>query len=134
MRFSRWTNHSLPQTLQIAVFLLYFNAAFGFLGLLGLGFSNPWALLGDLADGLGLLAVFLSSIVYLFAGLAIANEQKRGWAAGVGVAAGAVAVSVLIAGPGILVSRYVISFMFDVALVVALLHPLSRNHQRIWFQ
>ncbi|MEJ7583062.1 MAG: hypothetical protein WKF43_03040 [Acidimicrobiales bacterium] len=52
----------------------------------------------------------------------------------VAVAAGAVALSVVASGPGILVSRYVISFMFDVALVVALLHPLSRNHQRIWFQ
>lgn len=134
MRFSRWTNPSLPQTLQIAVFLLYFNAVFGILGLMGLGFSNPWALVGDLGSGLGLLAMFVSSVVYGFAGLAIANEQKRGWAAGVGVAVGAVIVSLLFAGPGILLSAYVISFMFDVALVFALLHPLSRNHQRIWFQ
>jgi len=133
MRFSRWTNPSLPQTLQIAVFLLYFNGAFGFLGLLGIGFFNAWALTQRWGNGLGLLAMFVSSAVYVFAGLAIANEQKRGWAAGVAVAGGAVALSLLVLGPSILISSYVISFMFDVALVVALLHPMSRNHQRIWF-
>lgn len=134
MRFSRWTNPSLPQTLQIAVFLLYFDGAFGFLGLLTNGFVNAWALTRTWNDGLGLLAMLASSVLYVFAGLAIANEQKRGWAAGVAVAGGAVAISLLVMGPGILTSRYVISFMFDIALVAALLHPMSRNHQRIWFQ
>ena len=40
-QFSRWTNPSLPQTLQMGMFLLYIDAVFGLLGLRG-----PIGLLG----------------------------------------------------------------------------------------
>ena len=31
-------------------------------------------------------------------------------------------------------SGYIISFIFDGALLVTLLHPQSREYQRIWFE
>src|SRR2546423_1401107 len=60
----RWTNPSQPQTLQIAVFLLYINAFFALLG----GLFSPIGLL-LVAGGVG-------------AGFGIANERKWGYGLG----------------------------------------------------
>jgi hypothetical protein len=110
-----WFNRSQPQTLQISQWLLYFNAIFGILFSFG-----PVSLVIALASAA--------------AAFGIANEQKWGYYLGIVVSAlrALLFVSLFISSGFAL--NQVISVMFAVALVVALLHPQSRDHQRIWFK
>jgi hypothetical protein len=121
METRRWTNPSQPQTLYLAVILLYINAAFtvlfgGFLSVVGL-------LL--IAGGIG-------------AGLGIANERRWGYYVGVGVAAlGLVPLLLYLLANGvgaIFDVQLLISAVFPVALFALLIHPMSREYQRIWFK
>ena len=108
METRRWTNPSQPQTLQIAVFLFYINAFFGVVYKM---FTVP----------IGLLWI----IGCIAAGFAIANERRWGYVAGIVVAA-----------VGLLQGFYgggVIGLMIGIALIALLLHPQSRDYQRIWF-
>lgn len=101
----------------MAVILLYISAAFHVL--FG-GFANPLVLLlaaGNVAAGYG-----------------IANERKWGYLLGVGVAALAVLPYVFWLIFGGLSATLIISAMFPVAMLALLLHPQSRDYQRIWFQ
>ncbi|MCU1496343.1 MAG: hypothetical protein JWM47_296 [Acidimicrobiales bacterium] len=140
MRFTRWTNPSLPQTLSIAVILLYLNGVFSLLSTVGVFSSNyelvPYVFTIAPSGSAVTLSAFLGGLAYLFAGLAIANSQKLGWKVGVAVAAGAVALPVIVwlNGNVSIGGGFIISFIFDVALLVALVHPQSRDHQRIWFE
>ncbi|MBI2169712.1 MAG: hypothetical protein HYU28_09485 [Actinobacteria bacterium] len=118
----KWFNQSQPQTLQMGVMLLYINAAFLVL-FGGVFFRFPVGLLltGGLAAG----------------GYGIANEQKWGYQTGVGAAIVNLALPVLIAGGvGAVFADLglLLSVMFDVALVALLLHPHSREYQKIWFR
>lgn len=115
-RPQRYFDPSQPQTLQIGVFLLYFDAAF--LVLRG-GVFSP--------IGLVLIAVYGGSAY------GIANSKKLGYNAGVGVAV--LGLALLFVGRSLdLVVRYsTIDLMFAVALVGLLLHPQSRQYTRIWF-
>lgn len=122
METRRWTNPSQPQTLYIAVILLYVNAA---MSLLFGGFLNPIGLLlivGEVAAGLG-----------------IANEKRWGYLLGVGVATlgvlFAVVLPVVIDGVGALLNPAIlIGAIFPVALFALLVHPMSRDYQRVWFK
>lgn len=120
MRFTRWTNHSLPQTLQIAVFLFYIDAVFGLL------YGAAYSLIG--------FAVLAGGVL---SGLGIANEHRWGYRLGLVIAAlGLVPFALIAAQDGLgdlLTFRVLLSLVFPVALFVALVHPLSRSHQRIWF-
>jgi hypothetical protein len=122
METRRWTNPGQPQTLQIAVFLLYFRGVFGLLFQ-----SSIYFAFGALG--------FLAMAAFVAAGFGIANEKKWGYQAGVGVALGEVALYILFLGPfGVFGFRVFISFAFAVALAALLLHPQSRDYQKIWFQ
>jgi hypothetical protein len=117
MQTRRWVDPSQPQTLQIAVFLLYAQAAvlllFGaFLSLLGLAL---------IAGGIG-------------AGYGIANEQKWGYGLGLLVAFFPFFARVVVNGLNNVFTTDIISLMFEIALVVLLLHPQSREYERIWFK
>ena len=120
MRLQRWLNPSLPQTLQIATFLFYLNAAFNVL--YGVAF-NP----------IGLVLTVGS----VLAGLGIANELKWGYVLGVAIAAlGLVPFVLLAADRGLshLFDPYVVlSLIFPVALFLLVVHPESRTYQKIWF-
>lgn len=120
MKTRRWTNPTQPQTLQIAVFLLYINAVFI---VLGGGLFSPIGL----ALGIGQAA----------GGFGIANEKRWGYWLAVGFATlGLVPFILAIANDGV---GSVFSFAFLIALVMPaalfglLLHPHSRDYQRIWF-
>ncbi len=119
----RWFNPSQPQTLQISVWLLYFN------GVLGLLLGSPYYFLGPVLG----LAALAGCVVGAFG---IANEKKWGYALGVAVAA--LRLLIIFAGAGgitrIFSSGLAIDFLFAVALLAALLHPMSRDYQRIWFR
>jgi hypothetical protein len=115
MESRRWVNPTQPQTLQIAVFLLYLNGIFS---LLFGGLFYTWG-----------LVIIVGSVA---AGYGIANERKWGYGLGVGMAllpvALAIATGVSVFGGGLL------NLLFEVALVALLLHPQSRDYQRIWFK
>jgi arginine exporter protein ArgO len=110
----RWTNPTQPQTLQIAVFLLYINAAFA---VLFLQFLNP----------LGLILV----VGGVAAGFGIANEKR--WGYGLGLVMALFPFVFRLAVGGSLLGPSLINLMFEIALVALLLHPQSRDYQRIWF-
>jgi hypothetical protein len=113
MEQRRWVNQTQPQTLQIAVFLLYFN------GIITLIFGGLFVPLGAV--------IIIGSIA---AGYGIANERKWGYILGVAMA--------LLPFALILATRSIggglLNLLFEVALVALLLHPQSRDYQRIWFK
>jgi hypothetical protein len=116
----QWTNHSQPQTLQIAVFLLYADAVI--LGLLRQAVLYPAGvvIVGALAG----------------AGWGIANEKK--WAYGLAIflaAAELVGFLVPLPGPLIFLQSYgMIGLAFTVARLALLLHNESRDYTRLWFK
>jgi hypothetical protein len=118
METRRWLNPAQPQTLQIAVFLLYAQSV---LLLLFGGYFHFVVLL--LLAGAGVAA-----------GYGIANEQKWGWRLGVVVAIAPIALKVVVFGIADTITSDFVNLMFEIALVVALLHPQSRDYQRIWFK
>jgi hypothetical protein len=112
----RFVNQMQPQTLQIAVFLLYMDAFFGALN--GLQYSAPLLLLTAAAAGFG--------------GYGIANEQKWGYGLGLLAALAPFLIRFYYGAP--LLGFSIISTLFEVALVALLVHPMSRDYQRIWFK
>ena len=115
----RFVNPSQPQTLYMATILCYWDAVAG--------------LLYGVATTSALLAVF--TIIGLAAGgYGIANEKR--WGYGLAVIAAVVQVLGLIAFGGSDVIKFplLLNLIFDGALVALLLHPMSRDYQRIWFR
>jgi hypothetical protein len=115
----RFTNPSLPQTLQIAVVLFYVRAIFALLSF------APLLLLAGVAGGL--------------AGVGIASEKRWGYVLGLVVAAVPLLFTVVsLVTFGIPNGNdflfFLLSIAFDVALFAALVHPQSRDYQRIWFK
>jgi hypothetical protein len=108
----RWTNPHQPQTMQIAVFLLYINAFFQVI------FGGLFGPIG-LAIGVGGVA----------AGFGMANEQKWGYVLGLAVAALPLVLRIVSGDP----LYNFAGLILEVALVALLLHPQSRDYQRIWF-
>jgi hypothetical protein len=113
----RWVDPSQPQTLQFACWLLYANA------ILGLLFGH--AVFGIL----GLAGCVL-------AGFGIANEKRWGYILAV-VLVGLEVLLYFVAAGGIIKaisSPVLIPMAFAIALFALLLHPQSRDYQRIWFK
>lgn len=113
-------NRAQPQTLQYAVFLLYANAVFLALDLLTAGRFPP---------------LFILAVAGLVGGgYGIANEQKWGYLLGVGMAFSPFLLRWYYFGLGYVFAGGILGLMFEVALVALLLHPQSRDYQRIWFK
>lgn len=134
----RWYNPNVPQTLSIAQILLYLNGAFALLD----------ALTSRRGSELVRLLFLASAAAYAFGAYGIANEKKIGWQVGVAAAFSPFVIRFIdiqtAAGSFFsfsekirytlgLSSRGLLSVIFDVALIALLLHPMSRNHQKIWF-
>ena len=117
METRRWVNPSQPQTLQIAVFLLYINSAL-------------LVLLGAVLSFIGLLII----AAQVGAGFGIANERKWGYGLGLAAAFAPFALRMALGGLDDVFGASLINLMFEVALVALLLHPQSREYQRIWFK
>ncbi len=124
----RWFNPNVPQTLYIAQFLLYFDAFWALLGLFGSGGLGP----------LGLLAL----AAYVYGAYGIANEKKLGYQVAVVASFIPLALRFLQMVIGVhgadvsyvLFSNGIITVLFEYALIALLLHPMSREHQKIWFR
>lgn len=88
---------------------------------------------GLVIGGLGLiLLVFIAGQVA--SGLGIAAEKKWAYYLGLVCAVLPIALTVFI------VARYhsfginILNFLFEVALIVALVHPMTRSYRKIWFR
>ena len=119
MQQRRWLNPSQPQTLQIAVFLLYINSALLLLYVF-LGYALTLLTMG----------IILGQIT---AGYGIANERKWGYYLGIAMSLVPFVVPLLY-GRNPFTGVDIIGLMFDIALVALLVHPQSRDYQRIWFK
>jgi hypothetical protein len=145
MQTRRWVNPTLPQTMQIAVFLLYFRAVTTLL--FGLDFQY-FVIPGSSFDG-GYVSnpIVRIALPLAMAGAAylIANERKRGYLVGL-VVAGLPLLCRLLVAFGVSFSSLksganpkpwdydAIGLLFEGALFALLLHPQSRDYQRIWFK
>jgi len=110
METRRWVNQSHPQTLQIAVLLSYFDAVFNVL------FGFVFVAVGAF--------ITVGEVV---AGIGIANDKRAGYYLGLVVSTGWLVWLLFNSGDPI-------SLLFAVARVALLLHPQSRDYQRIWFK
>jgi hypothetical protein len=113
----KWVNQFQPQTLYMATILCYVDAVFG---LIYGAFTTPVGLFITVALGAG--------------GFGIANEKRWGYAVAVMGAVVQVLLLVVVLGTAVLTTLAIINFLFDIALVALLLHPMSREYQRIWFK
>jgi hypothetical protein len=106
----RFWDPSHPQTLQIATFLLYFNGVFAFLNF-----------------------ALLYAAAYGGAGYGMANGKK--WGYGLALAVSGLRLVDLLVGQSldVVLRIHTIELMAAGALVILLLHPQSREYQKIWF-
>ncbi|MFZ0171980.1 MAG: hypothetical protein WAL04_09895 [Acidimicrobiales bacterium] len=133
MELQRWYNAGQPQTLQLAQILLYTNAVIELLRML---FSGGFLPLGT--GGLWLyvitvlwIAVLLGQILGAFG---IANSRKWGYRLGLGVALLPVVLQLFVLIRYGVVPTDIFNLLFEAALIAALVHPQSREYQRIWFR
>ena len=112
----RFLNPSQPQTLVNATILCYIQA---FFGLIGSG---------------GLAAIILISVGQGIGGFGIANEKRWGYGLALGSGILNVVAWLYFFGSDVFTFPIIISFAFAVLLVALLVHPMSRDYQRIWFR
>ena len=125
MQSRRWLNQSQPQTLVIACFLLYINAAFGVLNVLRVGSVIR-------LTGLGLAYYMIVIAGGILAGFGIANERKWGYLLGLVTAFAPFVLALILVGNPF--AADLISLIFEIALVALLLHPQSREYEKVWFK
>jgi hypothetical protein len=135
----RFFNRSFPQTLQVALILLYVRAFFSFFEL---AFnSDNVRLARGLRPGWGVLVLLAMVALHVGAGYLMANERKVGYWMAIAAALSPLLLNLwLYSGlRGLsfydkISGRSTISLIFDVAFIAVVLHPMSRNYQRIWFK
>ena len=123
----RWLNQSQPQTLVIACMLFYFDAILLLLSLLSSGVPSA-----DRIPFLVLVAIAMTLIGGPLAGRGIANERKWGYFLGLAVALTPFVLRLVYAGNPF--ATNILELVFEIALVALLVHPQSRDYQRIWFK
>ncbi|MDE0928102.1 MAG: hypothetical protein OSA06_05000 [Acidimicrobiales bacterium] len=111
MEQRRWVNRYQPQTLVTATMLLYIEGVF------------------NMARGVQALTVL--GLLMIPAAYFIAQDRRLGWYAGVAAASASVLVRLSIYGFHF---NTIFSVIFPMILVVLLMHPMSREHQRVWFK
>ena len=134
----KWFDRTQPQTLQIATWLLYINAFFAVIDLLD---TNGWIGVARVRHGaLGTFVGIAIIVAYVGGAFLMANERKIGYILAVVAAFSPFVIRLwLLNGTQFsifdkITGNNTISFIFEIALCALLLHPQSRNHQRIWFK
>ena len=116
MNEHRFINRSQPQTLYMAVILGYLNAFF------------------NLINGLP-PAIILVGFVLAVGAYGIANEQKWGYSVAVGASILQILLLFGLFGSATFTALGpLLALIFFGAQVALLLHPMSRDYQRIWFK
>jgi hypothetical protein len=133
----KWFDRMQPQTLQIATWLLYLNGFFAVVGFLG---SEDWIGFARLSKGIpGSIAGLAVISCFILGGFLMANDRRLGYRLAL---IGAFSPFVLrlwvlwnvpVSTFDKITGNNFISFIFDVALCALLLHPQSREHQRLWY-
>jgi hypothetical protein len=123
MERRRWLNQSQPQTLIIACFLLYFNAAATLLFALGASFTGVRAI-DVLAVAGGVVGAF-----------GIANERRWGYYLAIGIAfVPFIYRAAVNSNHNPFGGASPITLLVEIALVALLLHTQSREYEKVWFK
>jgi hypothetical protein len=139
----RWFDRMQPQTLQIATWLLYLNGLFLLVDLV-----DRSDYLGYFRDryGFGFLIGLAAVAAHAGGGWLMANDRKLGWK--IAVAASFLPFVLRFIAYTDIESHSPLSFglyrkltggstlnaIFEIALCALLLHPHSRQHQKIWYR
>ena len=138
----KWIDRMHPQTLGIAIWLLYLDGVFATLGFLDK--TNEFGSLRVIGPITGLVGL-VSCICFFLGGFLMANGKLLGWYLGIAASFSPLLARFIISvhqqniGYTIsLIDRItggdLVGFMFEAALVVLLLHPMSRSYARIWLR
>ena len=138
----KWFDRMHPQTLAIGTWLLYIDGVFALLGFVDK--SNEFGFLRGIGPITGIVGL-VSCICFFGSGFLMANGKLLGWYLGIVASFSPLLARFIISvhqqnlGNSIsLVDRItggdLISFMFEAALVVLLLHPMSRSYARTWLR
>ena len=114
MNEHKFLNQFQPQTLVIATLLLYIDAFFNLISFNGL--------------------LVLIAVLGAAGGYGIANEKRWGYLLGTTFAVLQVLFLFAFAGGDAFNFPLILTLLFDGALVALLVHPQSREYQRIWFK
>lgn len=134
----KWFDRMQPQTLQIATWLLYINGFFAIVGFLG---QEDWIGLARVTKGgLGIVAGLAVIGCFILGGFLMANDRRLGYRLALVGAFSPFLLRLWVLSGVEFVSTFdkitgsnTISFIFDVALCALLIHPQSREHQRLWY-
>ena len=129
MSDTMWINQRQPQTLYISQFLLYFSAVISIFDQPPTGVFSNYVI----RNGLLIISIFGSA----GGAFGIANNKRLGYILGIVAAIAPFAIRFELARQidiGFAIEWNIIGGMFDVALIAALVHPMSRNYQKIWFR
>ena len=133
-----WFDRMQPQTLQIAMWLLYLNGFFAFVAFLD---KSDWIGGARVTQGaLGLAVGLLVVASYVGGGFLMANGRRIGYYFALFAAFSPFLLRLWILSPynelG-LIDRHTgqdtFGVIFEIALCALLLHPHSREHQRVWY-
>ena len=137
--FRKWFDRMLPQTLQVALWLLYIDGAFAVLNYLDRAdVYGVWRVYG----GIGGILAPVACLSFIAGGFLIANGRRLGWYLGIGASLAPFVLRALLKYQyqDMLTVRWVItqnnlvSFLFEAALVALLLHPMSRSYATRWLR
>ena len=134
----KWFDRMQPQTMQIATWLLYLN---GFFALISFMDNRDWIGYARVDKGaFGTLIGILVVGSFIGGGFLMANDRKFGYTLALVAAFSpfALRIWVLWSYPGFnaidkFTGNDTIGFIFEAALCGLLLHPQSREHQRLWY-
>ena len=134
----KWFDRMQPQTMQIATWLLYLN---GFFALIGFMDKSDWIGFARVDKGaLGSLIGLVVVASFIGGGYLMANDRKIGYRLALIAAFSpfALRIWILWSYPGWgaidkVTGNDTIGFIFEAALCALLLHPQSREHQRLWY-
>jgi hypothetical protein len=140
--FRKWFDRMHPQTLAIGTWLLYIDAVFSTLGFLDK--SNEFGALRIIGPMTGLVGL-LSCLSFVGSGFLMANGKLLGWYLGIAASFSHLLARFIIAAHqqsyGFSISLAdritggnLVGFMFEAALVLLLLHPMSRSYARTWLR
>jgi len=134
----KWFDRMQPQTMQIATWLLYLN---GFFALIGFMDKSDWIGFARVDKGaLGSLIGLVVVASFIAGGYLMANDRKIGYRLALVAAFSpfALRIWILWSYPGFsaidkVTGNDTIGFIFEAALCALVLHPQSREHQRLWY-
>ena len=134
----KWFDRMQPQTMQIATWLLYLN---GFFALIGFMDKSDWTGIARIEKGLlGGLVGLIVVASFIAGGYLMANDRRIGDRLALVAAFSpfVLRIWILWSYPGWgaidkITGNDTIGFIFEAALCALLLHPQSREHQRLWY-